>query len=312
MFEARLIERAMKLSGPVQKETGVTPGTEIAGFRVLKDLGTGAASNLFLVQDPKTKQIWTLKQVHKETEKDQRYLDQTETEYAVGSQLSHPNLRHVERLIKNRRVIRVNEIILIMEFADGLTLDEHPPQTFEVAALIFQQVADGLLYMHRHGFVHADMKPNNLIVTDTGHVKIIDLGQSCRIGTIKERIQGTVDYIAPEQVLRKAIMPETDVYNLGASMYWALTRKHIPTAMTDKSSLGITKDPQFLEMPKPPVEIDGRVPLDFSGLAMECIRPDPKDRLSMEEVRNKLQIIQVKIESAARGQNSARASSADT
>ena len=52
---------------------------------------------------------------------------------------------------------------------------------------------------------------------------MIDYGQSCRIGTIKERIQGTPDYIAPEQVARRPVSVATDVFNLGASLYWALT-----------------------------------------------------------------------------------------
>ena len=60
-------------------------------------------------------------------------------------------------------------------------------------------------------------------------LKIIDLGQSCKLGAIKSRIQGTPDYIAPEQVLRKHISHRTDIFNLGATMYWALTGKNVPT-----------------------------------------------------------------------------------
>jgi len=214
------------------KRTPLGPGSEIAGYRVLKDIGTGAASQLYLVQDQKTKHVWALKHVKKETEKDQRFLDQTEIEFSVGSQLRHPALRHVERLIKNRKLVRVSEMFLLMEFVDGIPLDQARPASHLLAAEIFQQVADALLYMHEAGFVHADMKPNNIIATENRSAKVIDLGQSCRIGTVKERIQGTVDYIAPEQVFRHEITPATDVYNLGATMYWALTGQHIPTAMS--------------------------------------------------------------------------------
>lgn len=85
--------------------------------------------------------------------------------------------------------------------------------------------------LHAVGYVHADMKPNNIVMTVTGDIRIIDLGQACKIGTIKERIQGTPDYIAPEQVHRREITPKTDIYNLGATMYWVLTQHHIPTAI---------------------------------------------------------------------------------
>ncbi|MFG0330666.1 MAG: serine/threonine-protein kinase [Phycisphaerales bacterium] len=274
----------------------MTTGSEIAGFRVLTDLGTGAASSLYLVQDPKSKQIWALKQVRKETEKDQRFLDQTETEYTVGTQLDHPNIRKVYRIIKNRRVIRVNEIILLLELVDGLPLDRQRPATFADAAEVFAQVSDALFYMHEKGFVHADMKPNNIIVTEGLTPKLIDLGQSCRIGTVKERIQGTIDYIAPEQVHRQAIMPATDVYNLGATMYWALTGQHIPTAMSARSGLGYAKEASQLERPTPPHELNPDTPQEFSDLIMECVEPDPKKRPTMESVRNRLQIIQIRLD----------------
>ena len=64
---------------------------------------------------------------------------------------------------------------------------------------IFREVADALAHMNDKGFVHADMKPTNVLVTEDGSVKVIDLGQAHPIGKAKERIQGTPGYIAPEQ-----------------------------------------------------------------------------------------------------------------
>lgn len=281
----------------------LTPGSDIAGFRVLKDLGTGAASQLYLVQDPKTKNIWALKHVKKQSEKDQRFLDQTEIEFQVGSALQHTGLRHVERIIKNRRLVRVSELFLLLEFVDGIPLDQHPPDTYLDAVDIFQQVADALLYMHNSGFVHADMKPNNVIVTEDQMAKVIDLGQSCRIGTIKERIQGTVDYIAPEQVHRREITPGTDVYNLGATMYWCLTSNHIPTAMSPKKNNLVNKDENTLQRPDEPIAINPSVPKEFSDLIMDCVEPIPTNRPSMETVRNRLQVIQVRLDTLEREGN---------
>lgn len=286
------------MSRSVEPVPIIVPGTEIAGFRVLADLGTGAASQLYLVQDPKTKHIWALKHVKKENEKDQRYLDQTEAEYNVGSQLNHPNIRKVARLTKNRKVIRVTEMFMTLEFVDGIAMDQHPPETLIDALDILQQAAEGLLYMHNKGFVHADIKPNNIIVTENGLAKIIDLGQSCRIGTKKQRIQGTVDYIAPEQVHRREITPATDVYNLGATIYWAITGTTIPTAMTDRTGLGFAKEASQIERPKPPIQINPQIPLELSELTLECVEPDPNKRPPMETVRNRLQIIQLKLENA--------------
>ena len=82
--------------------------------------------------------------------------------------------------------------------------------------------------------MHADIKPNNILIDDHGIVKIIDLGQACAIGTVKKRIQGTPGYMAPEQAHRHEITPKTDIYNLGAMMYWTLVGEVIPTSMPPK------------------------------------------------------------------------------
>ena len=101
--------------------------------------------------------------------------------------------------------------------------------------LIFRMVANGLGAMHLQGYIHCDIKPNNILINPNGSIKIIDLGQSCRNGTTKTRIQGTPDYIAPEQVRRQPLDQRTDVFNLGATMYWALTGKNVPTLIPKKS-----------------------------------------------------------------------------
>ena len=73
---------------------------EIAGYRVLAKIGEGAASELYAVQDPRTKQVWALKHVVKHSEKDQRFIEQVENEHAVGSRLDHPCVRGIHRLVK--------------------------------------------------------------------------------------------------------------------------------------------------------------------------------------------------------------------
>jgi len=129
--------------------------------------------------------------------------------------------------------------------------------------------------MHERGFVHADMKPNNVVVSPDGTVKIIDLGQSCATGTVKPRIQGTPDYIAPEQVQRRSITPQTDVFNLGATMYWLLTQKHVPT-MIPKGQAGISLRTE--DSCKPPMELNPDVPPALSSLVMDCIHTEAPQR----------------------------------
>lgn len=274
-------------SVPVKKK-----GDVVEGYRVLSEIGRGAASVIYLVQDPKSKQIVALKHVEKQTDKDQRFLDQTETEYKVARQLDHPGIRKIERLIRKGSFLAVKELYLVMEFVDGVSLDRHPPQTFEEACAIFEQSAAAIAHMHGRGFVHADMKPNNIVVSEGGVVKIIDLGQSCSSGTVKPRIQGTPDYIAPEQVHRRAITPKTDVYNLGATMYWVLTRQHIPTALAKGDSLVGSLDDNLVAKPKPAIELNPRIHPKLNDLIMQCVEIDPDKRPeTMKEVQDRLNLV---------------------
>lgn len=268
------------------------PGTKLLGYDVLAEVGRGAASIIYLVQDPKSKQIWALKHVEKTEPKDQRFLDQAEMEYKIANKFDHPSIRKIDRIIKKKtNLVSTKELYLVMEFVDGISEEKQPPRTFEKAVDIFYQVAQALAHMHDRGYVHADMKPNNIMVT-SGVAKIIDLGQSCEIGTVKERIQGTPDYIAPEQVHRRAITPKTDIYNLGATMYWTLTRRAIPTALASQDSLVGSREDHMIEKAIPAIELNPRIHPKLNELIMQCIEVDPEKRPeSMHVVADRLNLI---------------------
>lgn len=268
----------------------------IAGYRILAKIGTGAASELYAVQDPKSKQVWALKHVVKTSEKDERFLEQVQQEYVVGTKLNHPNIRAVHRLIKHRKFFKVHAISLLLELVDASPLDQRLPRTEIQAVRIFKQVADGLAHMHGRGFVHADIKPSNILVTEHDEVKIIDLGQGCPIGTVKKRIQGTPGYMAPEQAHRQTITLQTDIYNFGATMYWVLVREVIPTALPPKedsnSLFSGALDADMVELPVPPHVKNPRIHPLLSKQIMDCVQINPADRPeSMELVANRLELI---------------------
>jgi serine/threonine-protein kinase len=273
------------------------PGDMVEGYKILKELGRGAASVIYAVQDPRTKQVWSLKHVEKDDEKSIRFLEQAEQEYHVAAKVGSDKVRKIEKIIKKKESLLggVNDLYLVMDFVDGASCERNPPQYFEDALYVFEQVAQGLADMHAKGFVHADMKPNNIIVDEKLNAKIIDLGQSCKIGTVKQRIQGTPDYIAPEQVHRRAITPKTDVYNLGASLYWVLTRSFIPTALAKADSLVGSVDDSLLQRPKKPSEINPRVPELMDQLIMQCVEVDPDKRPTMEQVHDKINFVRSKL-----------------
>jgi serine/threonine-protein kinase len=270
---------------------------EVEGLRVLAELGQGAASVVYLVQDPRSKQIYAMKHVHRGSAKDDRFLQQAIYEYKIASQLDHPNIRKIVRLEKKTKMfVHVTDVFLVMEMLDGVSMDRKAPKNFDDAVTIFIQVADALAHMHARGFAHADMKPNNILVvpTATGPVaKIIDLGQSCPLGTVKERIQGTPDYIAPEQVHRRAITERTDVYNLGATMYYTLTGRAVPNALSTKPDALVNRlDDALIPKAPPAVSLNPAIPPRLNELIMQCVEVNPEDRpATMSYVKDRLELI---------------------
>jgi len=247
---------------------------DVGGFTILERIGTGARSTIYLARDEEDNTKLALKRVIFERPEDVRVFEQVETEYKVARRIDHPYVRKCYKLKKIRSMFKVREILLAMEFFDGKNLEDSPTLSLGDVLLVFRMVASGLNAMHQYGFVHCDIKPNNILLSLAGSIKIIDLGQSCKIGTIKPRIQGTPDYIAPEQVKRKPLGPKTDIFNLGATMYWALTGKHAPTLIPKMNKFGfpITKPRRA------PHEIKKQIPIEISRLVMECIEGDPARR----------------------------------
>ena len=246
----------------------------VGGFTIIKRIGTGARSTIYMATDEQDKTNVALKRVIFERPEDSRIFEQTETEYKVARRIDHPYVRKCYKLKKIRNMFKVKELLLSMELFEGKTLEEGPTLSLVDVLLVFRMVATGLNAMHREGFVHCDIKPNNIIMSKAGAIKIIDLGQSCKIGTTKQRIQGTPDYIAPEQVRRKPLGPKTDIFNLGATMYWALTGKSVPTLIPKKNSFG-------LAVPQPcraPHELKKRIPVGVSKLVMDCVEDNPAER----------------------------------
>ncbi len=267
---------------------------EVFGYKVLAHIGEGARSQLYAVQEPKSKQVWALKHVIKSNEKDQRFLDQVEIEHQVGSKLSHCGIRGVHKLLKARRLFKIHEVALVLELVDAPSLDLRLPRSGVEAVRIFVGVARALEHMHQHGFVHSDIKPTNIMVLDDLGVKLIDLGQACPVGTVKKRIQGTPGYMAPEQAHREAVTVATDIYNFGATMYWTLVGEVIPTALPPRDSRGTlvtgALDASQIKPPVPPHVKNSMVHPLLSRIIVDCVRVAPADRpQSIGEVAHRLE-----------------------
>ena len=246
----------------------------VGGFIIIKRIGNGARSTIYLATDDQDNTKVALKRVIFRKPEDLRAFEQTETEYKVARRIDHPYVRKCYKLKKMRSIFKVKEMLLSMEMFEGKTLEEGPSLSLVDVLLVLRMVANGLNAMHQRGFVHCDIKPNNILLSKSGSIKIIDLGQSCKIGTTKRRIQGTPDYIAPEQVRRKPLGPKTDIFNLGATMYWALTGHNVPTLIPKKDSFGMPI-PQSLRAPH---EVKKQIPPGVSKLVTDCVKDNPAER----------------------------------
>lgn len=118
---------------------------------------------------------------------------------------------------------------LVMEYLSGLNLSEYlkkmtGPMPFQNATLIIEKVADALHFAHENGFLHLDIKPSNIMVTDTMQVKLIDFGIAHQINGPEVGLSiGTPAYMAPEQIERGGLGRATDVYALGVTLFELLT-----------------------------------------------------------------------------------------
>jgi serine/threonine-protein kinase len=265
-------------------------------YIALGNLGKGAKSTIWKVQDPSTGQLYTLKRVVKESKNDDRFFEQAITEYEVSSRLVHPYLRKSIELKKIRKwgCLGTQELLLVMEYVEGANLMQMGASAIENTIDLFIKVAKGLASLHDLGYVHADIKPKNILVIPNDGIKIIDFGQSCPIGHRKKRIQGTPDYMAPEQKDRGFLDQRTDIFNFGATLYWVLTGQKYPTTMAHSGGNGseaiavVSAGPK--DVPRPD-EVNPEVPSSLSKLTLDCCNHLQKDRPeNMREVIARLEV----------------------
>ena len=266
-----------------------TPQTlEVPGYQVMQFLGSGARSTIWQIRNRRDGELYALKRVVRRHAADYRFLEQAINEYRVALNFTHPVVRRIYNMRRVKRWLALREIHLVMEMCQGHTVQDRRPKSVAEVVRIFISVADGLAYMNARGYIHADTKPNNIIVAPDGAVKIIDLGQSCPSGTLKQRIQGTPDFIAPEQVRRQPINAQTDVFNFGAALYWTLTGRPIPTVLPKKTGMTFINDLVIV----PAEKINPQVPSSLSKLVKDCVEIQPSRRpQSLDEVGTRLAAI---------------------
>jgi serine/threonine protein kinase len=261
----------------------------IGKFQVLGTLGTGANSTILHIHRSADGRNYALKVVPIHGKEDQKYLEQAEHEFRVASMLDHKNLIKVYALEALKDwLFRVRKVHLLIEYVNGKTLDTCPAIPLPKLVQVFKCVADGLVHMHRRKVYHADLKPNNIMLSRTGKVKILDYGLATIQGEGKNRLQGTPEYMAPEQAKHKMINERTDIFNLGATMYRMVTFRLPPSVLQQEGGLPI-EGKMWQRMLKPVPECNPQAPAALADLIHRCMAYNPANRPErMSEVQSAL------------------------
>ena len=254
---------------------------KVAGYKIGRLLGTGAGSRIYSVRNLETDQVLVLKHVVRQGPQDERFVVQALNEYRLGSKVEHPVLRRVLEMRK-KGLLSVREVSLFMEPVKGKHLEEQQPTDLAFILRMMVPVSEGLASIHELGFVHADVNPRNILLSRRGRAKLIDYGLSCPIGTVKDRVQGTLAFLSPEQARMEQIDQRTDIFNFAAVLYWLVTSRTIgPPKVGQK----LGERPHLVA----PRELNANISESLAELLISCLSQRKADRPgSMQEVAEAL------------------------
>lgn len=247
--------------------------SSVFGYSILSEVGRSASTGVYVGADSNG-QLFAIKHVVRRTDDDDRIVDELQNEFDISRHFRHPVLRKVLEIKSAKKFLssKVSEMALIMEWVDGRTLAEVDPGVQQTVA-IFAQCVGAINSMHRLKIVHGDVNPGNILLTSDGQVKLIDFGFSCRTLTQRStRMFRMPEFIAPDQCKSLPFDESADIYGVGASMYWRLTGKRVPSYWNaDKHKREMIK----MQTYPSPADLDPSIPLPLSKLVMKCVRFNP-------------------------------------
>jgi serine/threonine protein kinase len=271
-------------------------GFRLGPHRILRPLGQGGMSKVFLAEHEMMRRRCAIKVLPTKYQEDPDLLARFHLEARAIAALDHP---HIVRAYDFNKDVRYGKEIhyLVMEYVEGQDLrrmvDEQGPLDCRKAADFIRQAAEGLAHAHAAGFVHRDIKPANLLVDPNGVLKILDLGlalegqETWDTSEGQQSAVGTADYVAPEQVMdSRNVDGRADIYSLGYTFYFLLTgRRPFP-----KSTLVELLMAHRVENPEPISNLRPDVPLELIEIVDRMTAKTPDLRFqTAKDVAERLQ-----------------------
>jgi serine/threonine-protein kinase len=250
-------------------------------YRIIRKLGTGGMANVYLAEDEELGRRVAIKVLDERHTQDEQFVERFRREAKNAAALSHPNIVSIyDRGQSN------GTYYIAMEYLEGKTLKEllvtRGPTPIRVAVDYTRQILAALGFAHRHGIVHRDIKPHNVIVGPDGRVKVTDFGIA-RSGTSQMTetgsIIGTAQYLSPEQARGAPVSPSSDLYSVGIVLYEMLTGA-VP--FTGDTPLEIAMK-HLSTVPDPPSAKRHEVPRDLDLVVLRALAKRPDERYTRAE-----------------------------
>ncbi|MBV9425302.1 MAG: protein kinase [Solirubrobacterales bacterium] len=258
----------------------MTNGTTIAGrYRVESRIGVGGMSTVHLAFDQRLERYVAIKLLAEHLADDSTFISRFRREALSAARLVHPNVVQVFDFGLDESH---HQYFIVMEHVAGRScaelLRDRGHLGVEETVGIVTQACRGLDYAHRNGVVHRDVKPGNLLVSDTGVVKLADFGiaRATDQSSITQvgSVLGTAAYLAPEQARGEEAGPRADIYSLGVVTYQLISGR-LPYEASSLSELALK---QQRESPPPLDGLDHEVPRELARAVSRALEIDPEAR----------------------------------
>ena len=249
-------------------------------YQILSTIANGGMSVVYRAKDLLLERQVALKVLKKDLSEDQVFRDRFKAEAKASAKLSHPNIITTYDFgLDSKRLFIVMELINGSHLKDWIV--KNKISSIHTRFLLLKQASSGLAYAHKQGIVHCDIKPQNMLVSAEGTLKITDFGISRALETISRterhsEIWGSPIYISPEQAGGKPPSPASDVYSLGVILYEVFTGK--PPFMDDDALVLIEKhrSEDFVR----PQKINPAIPDYLENIITKALEKDPKKRFA--------------------------------
>jgi serine/threonine protein kinase len=252
--------------------------THVGNYSIVRQLGEGATSNVYLAMRDGSFASVALKQLRKGCQSD-LHKAMFSTEVELGRKMRHKNIVHVLDADLNEK----SGAYLVMEYINGVPLDRHEhPDTLlplDKVMSVIGQIANALQYAAGLGVVHRDVKPGNIILMPNGIAKLADFGCAIPVSKMGEVVAGSLAYMSPEQLEGEVLDQRADIYSLGAVLYRLLTGMH-----TFEADNQFDARIAILNFPIIPVETHRKeLPKELIAVINRALRKNAADRYATWE-----------------------------